>query len=69
MCLCARSAVRNADGFQIKKEDVEKILDWKNTSTKGVEIPFKPARVLMQDFTCVRAQGSVINCLDCVCLA
>ncbi|XP_073060858.1 aconitate hydratase, cytoplasmic [Primulina eburnea] len=49
------SAIRNCDGFQVTKEDVEKIIDWKNTSPKLVEIPFKPARVLLQDFTGVPA--------------
>lgn len=44
-------AVRNADGFEITKEDVENILNWHETSTKDIEIPFKPARVLLQDFT------------------
>lgn len=42
------SAIRNCDGFQVTKADVEKIIDWKNTSPKQVEIPFKPARVLLQ---------------------
>lgn len=27
---------------------MEKIIDWENTSPKQVEIPFKPARVLLQ---------------------
>ncbi|KAK7263524.1 hypothetical protein RJT34_31115 [Clitoria ternatea] len=49
------SALRNCDNFQVTKEDVEKILDWENTFTKQVEIPFKPARVLLQDFTGVPA--------------
>ncbi|KAL0306937.1 UNVERIFIED_CONTAM: Aconitate hydratase, cytoplasmic [Sesamum radiatum] len=49
------SAIRNCDGFQVTKEDVEKIIDWENTSPKLVEIPFKPARVLLQDFTGVPA--------------
>lgn len=49
------SAIRNCDNFQVKKEDVEKIIDWENTSPKQVEIPFKPARVLLQDFTGVPA--------------
>ncbi|XP_043725919.1 aconitate hydratase, cytoplasmic-like [Telopea speciosissima] len=31
------------------------IIDWENTSPKQVEIPFKPARVLLQDFTGVPA--------------
>jgi aconitate hydratase len=42
------SAIRNCDDFQVTGKDVEKILDWENNSTKQVEIPFKPARVLLQ---------------------
>ncbi|GMY11163.1 aconitate hydratase 1 [Fagus crenata] len=49
------SAIRNCDEFQVKSSDVEKIIDWENTSPKQVEIPFKPARVLLQDFTGVPA--------------
>ncbi|KAI4381801.1 hypothetical protein MLD38_007840 [Melastoma candidum] len=49
------SAIRNCDEFQVKSHDVEKIIDWENTSPKQVEIPFKPARVLLQDFTGVPA--------------
>lgn len=49
------SAVRNCDEFNVTKEDVERILDWKNNATKSVEIPFKPARVILQDFTGVPA--------------
>ncbi|XP_020270717.1 aconitate hydratase, cytoplasmic-like [Asparagus officinalis] len=45
------SAIRNFDNFQVTKNDVEKIIDWENTSPKQVEIPFKPACVLLQDFT------------------
>ncbi|KAK7272291.1 hypothetical protein RJT34_28794 [Clitoria ternatea] len=49
------SAIRNCDSFQVTKQDVEKIIDWENSSVKQVEIPFKPARVLLQDFTGVPA--------------
>lgn len=42
------SAIRNCDEFQVKSEDVEKILDWEKTCPRQVEIPFKPARVLLQ---------------------
>jgi aconitate hydratase len=35
----------------ILETDVEKILDWEVNSQKDVEIPFKPARVILQDFT------------------
>ncbi|KAH7932652.1 hypothetical protein HPB49_000497 [Dermacentor silvarum] len=45
------SAVRHCDGFQVKKRDVEALLDWQSLQGKDVEIAFKPARVLLQDFT------------------
>ena len=45
------SAVRNCDDFAVKENDVEKILDWVKTSKLDVEIPFRPARVILQDFT------------------
>lgn len=46
------AAVRNCDNFAIKPADIERILDWK-TSQYAIEndIPFKPARVLLQDLT------------------
>jgi aconitate hydratase len=47
--------LRNCDNFTVTDKDVEKILDWEKTSKEEVEIPFKPARVLMQDFTGVPA--------------
>ena len=49
------SALRNCDEFHVTSADVEKILDWQNTAAQQVEIPFKPARVLLQDFTGVPA--------------
>ncbi|RXN23800.1 cytoplasmic aconitate hydratase [Labeo rohita] len=49
------SAVRNCDGFLVKKDDVEKILNWKVTQSQTVEVPFRPARVILQDFTGVPA--------------
>ncbi|KAJ8311554.1 hypothetical protein KUTeg_010909 [Tegillarca granosa] len=49
------SAVRNCDGFQVLKKDVENILNWQENQSKSVEIPFKPARVILQDFTGVPA--------------
>uniref|UniRef100_A0A671K8X7 Cytoplasmic aconitate hydratase n=1 Tax=Sinocyclocheilus anshuiensis TaxID=1608454 RepID=A0A671K8X7_9TELE len=49
------SAVRNCDGVLVKKEDVEKVLNWKVTQSQTVEVPFRPARVILQDFTGVPA--------------
>lgn len=43
--------MRNCDEFNVKKADVETILNWEKTSTQSIEIPFKPARVILQDFT------------------
>ena len=51
------SGVRNCDGFQVTKEDVEKMYNWelhqKNDET--IEVSFKPSRVILQDFTGVPA--------------
>ncbi|XP_022733432.1 aconitate hydratase, cytoplasmic-like isoform X2 [Durio zibethinus] len=58
------SAIRNCDNFQVTKNDVEKIIDWENTSPKQVEIPFKPARVLLQDFTGVPAVVDLASMRD-----
>jgi len=41
------AAIRNCDEFNVKSADVETILDWKNSSEKDLEIPFKPARVVL----------------------
>ena len=45
------SAVRNCDEFNVQSSDVEKILDWVKNSQADTDIPFKPARVILQDFT------------------
>jgi len=45
------SAVRNCDEFNVLSSDVEKILDWVKNSQVDTDIPFKPARVILQDFT------------------
>ncbi|XP_019087331.1 PREDICTED: aconitate hydratase 3, mitochondrial-like [Camelina sativa] len=60
------SAIRNCDNYQVTKDDVEKILDWENTSTKQVEISFKPARVILQDFTGVPALVDLASMRDAV---
>ncbi|KAG7461910.1 hypothetical protein MATL_G00196130 [Megalops atlanticus] len=49
------AAVRNCDEFLVKQADVESILNWKETQSWGVEVPFRPARVILQDFTGVPA--------------
>ncbi|XP_074850794.1 cytoplasmic aconitate hydratase [Carettochelys insculpta] len=49
------AAIRNCDEFLVKKEDVENILNWKVVQHKNVEVPFSPARVILQDLTGVPA--------------
>lgn len=48
------NTLRNFDDFAVTKDNIETLLHWK---PKGYDkdIPFKPARVLMQDFTGVPA--------------
>ncbi len=48
------NALRNYDGFGIKKESIDTLLQW-SPEPSDRDIPFKPARVLMQDFTGVPA--------------
>lgn len=49
------SAVRNCDEFQVKSSDVKAITSWEKTSKTPTEVKFKPARVVLQDFTGVPA--------------
>uniref|UniRef100_A0A8D0GC40 Cytoplasmic aconitate hydratase n=1 Tax=Sphenodon punctatus TaxID=8508 RepID=A0A8D0GC40_SPHPU len=49
------AAVRNCDNFLVKKEDAENILNWNKMQHENVEVPFRPARVILQDFTGVPA--------------
>ena len=48
------NALRNFDNFAITPQNIETILQWKPVGSDK-DIPFKPARVLMQDFTGVPA--------------
>ncbi|MBD8489980.1 aconitate hydratase AcnA [Echinicola sp. CAU 1574] len=48
------NALRNYDDFAITKEHTETLLNWK-PERSDKDIPYKPARVLMQDFTGVPA--------------
>ena len=48
------NVLRNFDDFAVTKENVETLLHWKPKGSDK-DIPFKPARVLMQDFTGVPA--------------
>ncbi len=49
------NALRLENGTSVTSEDVEAIARWDAKADPSIEIPFKPARVLMQDFTGVPA--------------
>ena len=46
--------LRNEDGQTVTKKDIESIIEWRKHAAKK-EIAYRPARVLMQDFTGVPA--------------
>ncbi|MEK6676367.1 MAG: aconitate hydratase AcnA [Planctomycetota bacterium] len=49
------SALRSVDGFIVTEDDVRAIASWNSREASEREIPFMPARVLLQDFTGVPA--------------
>src|SRR5699024_4604308 len=49
------SLIRQHDGHVIKDEHVKGLLKWGTKDGKGVDVPFKPSRVILQDFTGVPA--------------
>ncbi len=49
------SVLRNCDGRVVTEKDVEALANWEAAAPAKVEIPYKPARVVLQDFTGVPA--------------
>jgi len=47
--------LRNEDGRSVTKPDLQAFAQWLKTKTSEREVPFRPARVLMQDFTGIPA--------------
>lgn len=46
------AVLRNCDGYVVTEDDVKSLAAWAKTKGKEpVEVPFKPARVVLQDFT------------------
>jgi len=58
--------LRKFDGRTVKEEDLINIARWKKSYDEPVEIPFHPARVLMQDFTGVPAVVDLAAMRDAV---
>ena len=48
-------ALRNIDNFQVKEDDVAALANWDPVNKANKEIPYKPSRVILQDFTGVPA--------------
>ncbi|MBI5169748.1 MAG: aconitate hydratase, partial [Candidatus Eisenbacteria bacterium] len=45
------AALRTCDDYQVTQDDVKRLAAWEPVSAEPVELPFKPARVILQDFT------------------
>ncbi len=45
------AALRTCDEYQVTRDDVIRLAHWQATGGEPAEIPFKPARVILQDFT------------------
>jgi len=55
MKILLEAALRACGDLQVKPEDVVRLANWNPHQVAQAEVPFKPARVLMQDFTGVPA--------------
>ena len=49
------ACLRNIDNFIVTADDVTNLANWNAASPAQVEVPFKPGRVVLQDFTGVPA--------------
>ncbi len=49
------ACLRNVDGFIVSAYDVNNLANWNAAKPAEVEVPFKPGRVVLQDFTGVPA--------------
>ncbi|MCC7335995.1 MAG: aconitate hydratase AcnA [Pirellulaceae bacterium] len=45
------AVLRNCDGYVVREEDVRALAKWNAKAPAPVEVPFMPARVVLQDFT------------------
>ena len=45
------SCLRNMDNFVVSESDVTGLANWNAAKVNAVELPFSPARVILQDFT------------------
>ena len=64
--ILVENLLRKLDGQIVTWEDLKNIAGWKRTYKNPVEIPYHPARVLMQDFTGVPAVVDLATMRDAV---
>ena len=55
MKILLENLLRHEDGKTVEKKDIEAIINWDPSAEPATEIAYRPARVLMQDFTGVPA--------------
>jgi aconitate hydratase len=53
--LLLEAVLRHCDGYEVTEQNVRDLAGWRPGTQPQVEVPFKPARVLLQDFTGVPA--------------
>jgi aconitate hydratase len=51
MKVLLENMLRFEDGKTVTKDDAQAIVDWQKDARSNREIQYRPARVLMQDFT------------------
>src|SRR5262245_2818550 len=51
MRVLLEAVLRNCDGYEVTENDVKALASWNAAAPAKIEIPFKPARVVLQDFT------------------
>lgn len=49
------SVIRQCDGYAITEDHIRSLANWNSGDASRTEVPFKPARVILQDFTGVPA--------------
>lgn len=64
--ILVENLLRKLDGTVVREEDVRAIANWEQSYENPVEIPYHPARVLMQDFTGVPAVVDLAAMRDAV---
>ena len=64
--ILVENLLRKLDGKTVRDDDLIKIAQWEKRYDQPVEIPFHPARVLMQDFTGVPAVVDLAAMRDAV---